>query len=65
MERIVPKLTVDELANRMQETINLINQQGLTGLHDNDGADCFQALQILHEKNALSLRVDQDFRFHS
>ena len=57
MERIVPKLTVDELANRMQETINLINQQGLTGLHDNDGADCFQALQILHEKNALSLRV--------
>jgi predicted amidohydrolase YtcJ len=57
VERVVPKLTVDELASRMQDAMLTINQQGITGLHDNDGADCFQALQILREKNALTLRV--------
>jgi predicted amidohydrolase YtcJ len=57
IERVVPKLTVDVLASRMRDAILSINQQGITGLHDNDGADCFQALQILRGKNDLTLRV--------
>jgi hypothetical protein len=60
VKKVIPKQTVTELVSWMQETISTINQQGITGLHDNDGADCFKALQILREKKALTLRVTKN-----
>jgi predicted amidohydrolase YtcJ len=57
VERAIPQITIDELTTRMGNTISNINKQGITGIHDNDGAECFQSLQILHHNNALSARI--------
>lgn len=60
IENNVPKLSVNELAFRIKEALPILYKQGITGLHDNDGSNCFQALQILQKTNALSLRVTKN-----
>jgi len=54
---LMPKPSVDEIAIAMQAVQKYCWQVGLTGLHDFDGRSCFQALQTLHERNQLGLRI--------
>ena len=57
VESIIPTPAPDELAEAMRLAIPLIHQAGLTGIHDMDGPEAFNAEQILHERGELSLRV--------
>lgn len=53
----IPKPDPDELADLMATAQRKVLAAGLTGLHDFDGPDCLQALQILRERGDLALRV--------
>ena len=57
VQNSIPPMPVPELARKMEKTIKKMNEFGLTGFHDFDGSDSFQALQLLNEQNRLSLRV--------
>ncbi len=53
----IPPKTIEELADILYKAQNVLWQMGITGVHDNDQARCFAALQLLHAKNDLHLRV--------
>ena len=53
----LPQPTPAQLATLMAAAQQLALAAGLTGLHDFDGPDCLQALQILRERGELALRV--------
>ena len=53
----IPPLTVDQLAERMQEAQKVALSLGMTGFHDFDDQACFSALQRLREQDQLQLRV--------
>ena len=57
VQNVIPPMPVHELADKMEKTIQSMNEVGVTGFHDFDGADSFRALQILNEQKRLSLRV--------
>jgi predicted amidohydrolase YtcJ len=52
-----PETSPEELADRIEQAIAVAHRGGLTGIHDFDGANCFQALQILRDRGTLTLRV--------
>lgn len=54
---LIPRPTTAELAEAMRAAQAYCWSVGLTGLHDFDGRDCFQALQVLREAGELGLRV--------
>jgi predicted amidohydrolase YtcJ len=54
---LVPRLTANELADLMEQAQTLAWKAGLTGIHDFDDPDAFEALQLLHEHGRLGLRV--------
>ena len=56
IKQLIPKPTVDELAEAMRYAQKVCWQQGLTGIHDFDGRLCFQALQMLNLNHELGLR---------
>jgi predicted amidohydrolase YtcJ len=53
----VPVESAAELANLMEQAQTLAWKLGLTGIHDYDGPDAFEAEQILHEQGRLGLRI--------
>ncbi|MCE2490670.1 MAG: amidohydrolase [Anaerolineae bacterium] len=53
----IPKPDPEKLAGLMSTAQQSALAAGLTGLHDFDGPDCLQALQILRERGELGLRV--------
>ena len=53
----LPRATPAQLATLMATAQQQALAAGLTGLHDFDGPDCLQALQILRERGELALRV--------
>lgn len=55
--RAVPAPEPSELARRMLLAQDRLWQLGLVAIHDFDGSRCFQALQLLHERSELGLRV--------
>ncbi|RMG74936.1 MAG: amidohydrolase [Chloroflexi bacterium] len=55
--RHIPHPSVEEIAAQMKQAQKLALASGLTGFHDFDGPRCFQALQLLHERGELALRV--------
>ncbi len=57
VDALVPTPSAAELANLMEQAQTLAWKSGLTGIHDFDGPDCFEALQILYEQGRLGLRV--------
>ncbi|MEO8377103.1 MAG: amidohydrolase, partial [Candidatus Sumerlaeota bacterium] len=57
ISRAVPIPTAETVAAAMEEAQELAWQSGLTGLHDYDWNLAFEAMQILHERDALGLRV--------
>lgn len=57
LERAIPEPSLEQVINALQTTIPRLWQLGLTGVHDFDRSRCFSALQILHHKHELKLRV--------
>jgi predicted amidohydrolase YtcJ len=57
VEAVIPKPTLAALAVNFQLIISNLWRMGLTGVHDFDKDACFQALQILHEREDLHFRV--------
>jgi predicted amidohydrolase YtcJ len=55
--QIVPQPSLDEVCQRIMKAQSRLWQYGLTGVHDFDGSSCFSALQQLHERGQLKLRV--------
>jgi predicted amidohydrolase YtcJ len=54
---IIPEPEGDELANIISDAQTALLQMGLTGVHDFDRRACFDALQRLHHRGDLRLRV--------
>ncbi len=54
---LIPTLTAAELAELMEQAQTLAWKSGLTGIHDFDDPEAFEAMQILHEQGRLGLRV--------
>lgn len=53
----VPPTGADKIEQALEKALPVLHQMGLTGVHDFDRRDCFAALQRLHRRQALSLRV--------
>ncbi len=54
---VIPEPKGEELANALQTAQQKLLQMGITGVHDFDRRDCFEALQRLHRRGDLQLRV--------
>lgn len=59
VEAVVPKPHPEDLADIFAKTIPSLWQMGLTGVHNFDREVSFRALQILHKRGGLRLRVLQ------
>jgi predicted amidohydrolase YtcJ len=55
--RLIPEPTQKTLVERLKQAQTELWKMGLTGIHDFDQQACFSALQILHERGQLRLRV--------
>ncbi len=53
----IPEPGPETLAKSFQQLIPKLWRMGLTGVHDFDGRACFMALQLLHARGLLNLRV--------
>jgi predicted amidohydrolase YtcJ len=53
----IPKPTTDDIVHAIANAQPVLWRMGLTGVHDFDRQPCFSALQILHERGELGLRV--------
>ena len=54
---MIPRPSLSEITAAMLDAQTYCWQVGLTGLHDFDGRSCFQALQTLHQRDRLGLRI--------
>jgi len=54
---VIPQPSVDKVTQALRGALPQLWQFGLTGVHDFDRKDCFNALQILHADGELKLRV--------
>jgi len=52
----IPEPSVEQIVEYMKTAQKLALAAGLTGCHDFDGPECLRALQILRERDELSLR---------
>ncbi len=57
VEAALPQPTPAEVAEAIHAAIPHLWQMGLTGVHDFDRRTCFTALQMLHQRGQLGLRV--------
>jgi predicted amidohydrolase YtcJ len=55
----IPEPSLDEVVSAMRSAIPIIHRAGLTGLHDLDGPQSFNAEQVLHRRGELTLRVNK------
>jgi predicted amidohydrolase YtcJ len=55
--RAIPEPAVEAVAEAIEQAQPALWRMGLTGVHDFDRRDCFMALQQLHAKGRLRLRV--------
>lgn len=53
----IPDPTAEQIADWIEAAQARLWAAGLTGAHDFDGPRCFEALQLLHARDALGLRV--------
>ena len=54
---VIPEPSLPEVEAAIQQAIPRLWEMGITGVHDFDGAQCFEALQNLHFVGDLKLRV--------
>lgn len=57
VEKLIPEPTIEEAAEAIRLAQPILWKMGLTGVHDFDRRRCFSALQILHQRDQLKLRV--------
>lgn len=57
VEKHIPHPSPEQVAQVIRTAQPVLWGMGLTGVHDFDGRDSFHALQILHERGELRLRV--------
>ncbi len=57
VEKIIPAPSVEMVASSIQAAQEDLWKKGLTGVHDFDRQRCFSALQLLHGRGLLLLRV--------
>lgn len=62
VSRHIPRTTPDQLADLMKQAQTLCWQAGLVGVHDFDGRLSFAALQLLHQRGDLGLRLHKNIR---
>lgn len=62
VSRFIEPSSALKLADMLKATQEALWRLGLTGVHDFDGPRCFQALQALHERGELGLRVVKHIR---
>lgn len=53
----IPDISLEQVVEYMKSAQKLALASGLTGFHDFDGPNCMRALQVLRERDELSLRV--------
>ena len=63
VETVIPEPAPEALAESFRQIIPGLWRMGLTGVHDFDRRACFQALQLLHERGELKLRVVKSIPF--
>jgi len=56
---VIPAPGVEDVAQALRVVQPILWKMGLTGVHDFDRRRCFQALQLLHERELLGLRDGQ------
>ena len=61
----VPEPSVTEVANAIEAAQPILWKMGLTGIHDFDRRDAFLALQQLHGRGKLRLRVNKNLPLDS
>ena len=54
---LIPKTSVGQVSQAIEEAQTLLWKLGITGVHDFDRRTCFAALQELHAEGKLKLRV--------
>ncbi len=57
VERVLPEPSPEEVAEAIRQAQPALWRVGVTGVHDFDRRLCFQALQLLHARGDLRLRV--------
>ena len=57
IEKIIPEPSPIERLRQLQALIPNLWRNGLVGVHDFDGPDCWETLQNCYQKGALNLRV--------
>ncbi len=65
VEKIIPAPSVEMVASSIQAAQEDLWKKGLTGVHDFDRQRCFSALQLLHGRGLLRLRVLKSIPFEN
>ena len=60
MSSRLPHVSLQALADAMDQAQAILWRMGLTGVHDFDRRESFMALQMLHERGRLKLRVNKN-----
>lgn len=63
VEEAIPEPSAEALAASLRGVLPVFWHMGLTGVHDFDRWTCFMALQLLHERGELGLRVVKSIPF--
>ena len=54
---LIPLPDLNQAAEAIHDAIALCHSKGLTGLHDMDPTESFEALQVLHQRGDLQMRI--------
>ena len=65
VENIVPVPSTEHIAKAIENAQPVLWKMGLTGIHDFDRRDSFMALQHLHSRGGLKLRVNKNIPIDS
>ena len=63
VENVIPEPDFEKLAKTFEQLMPKLWRMGVTGVHDFDGRRCFMALQLLHARGLLQLRVLKSIPF--
>jgi predicted amidohydrolase YtcJ len=61
----LPEPSIEEISQAILKTQSMLWQMGITSVHDFDGQRCFSALQMLHARGELQLRVIKGITFEN
>jgi predicted amidohydrolase YtcJ len=57
IENILPAPSLEQVVLALKQALTQLTRMGITGAHDFDRSQCFEALQILHANRELRMRV--------